>query len=130
MFLWLLLSFLLETKCSSASAIELPVNSTGQKIQVDLYYEVLCPDSRSFVLYQLYPAWLTLQHIFTVNFVPYGKAYTYSRGDTFRFDCHFGPRECQGNIYHACAAAKISDSNQLLDYIRCMINDNYDPPRA
>ena len=55
--------------------LEIPLNSTGHKIQVDLYYEVLCPDSRSFVLYQLYPAWLSLQHIFTVNFVPYGKAY-------------------------------------------------------
>ena len=55
---------------------------------------------------------------------------TYSQGDTFRFDCHFGPRECQGNIYHACAAAKIPDTQDLMDYVRCMINDNYDPPRA
>ena len=42
---------------------------------MDLYYEVLCPDSRSFVLYQLYPAWQTLSQIFTFNLVPYGKAY-------------------------------------------------------
>ena len=48
---------------------------SGDKIEVDLYYEVLCPDSRSFVLYQLYPAWQTLSQIFTVNLVPFGKAY-------------------------------------------------------
>ena len=47
----------------------------GDKIVVDLYYEVLCPDSRDFLLYQLYPAWQTLSQIFTVNFIPYGKAY-------------------------------------------------------
>ena len=57
-----------------------PLNTTTPggreaKIVVDLYYEVLCPDSRSFVLYQLYPAWQTLSQIFTVNLVPYGKAY-------------------------------------------------------
>ena len=51
------------------------MNTTGDKIVVDLHYEVLCPDSRSFVLYQLYPAWQTLNSIFTVNFIPYGKAY-------------------------------------------------------
>ena len=55
---------------------------------------------------------------------------TYSTGDRLRFDCHFGPKECQGNIYHACAAAHIAGAEELLDYIRCMINDNYDPPRA
>ena len=44
------------------------------KVVVDLYYEVLCPDSRSFVLYQLFPAWQGLRDIFTINYVPYGKA--------------------------------------------------------
>ena len=60
--------------------VGLPLNTTTtvvteDKILVDLYYEVLCPDSRSFVLYQLYPAWQTLSQIFTLNLVPYGKAY-------------------------------------------------------
>ena len=44
------------------------------KVVVDLYYEVLCPDSRSFVLHQLYPAWQGLKDIFTINYIPYGKA--------------------------------------------------------
>ena len=51
------------------------VINTQDKIIVDLYYETLCPDSRHFLLYQLYPAWLTLRSIFTINFIPYGKAY-------------------------------------------------------
>ena len=36
----------------------------------------------------------------------------------------------QGNTYHACAAAHIRGEEELMEYIRCMINDNYDPPRA
>ena len=71
------------------------------KLVVDVYYEVLCPDSRAFLLYQvlyfhithlwswwkqlavnviswlyiqLTPAWIHLENIFTVNFIPYGKA--------------------------------------------------------
>ena len=45
------------------------------KVVVDLYYEALCPDSRDFILYQLFPAWLSLKNIFTINYIPYGKAY-------------------------------------------------------
>ena len=36
----------------------------------------------------------------------------------------------QGNTYHACAAAHIEDEEKLMEYVKCMINDNYDPPRA
>eukprot|EP00090_Calanus_glacialis_P042874 TRINITY_DN75980_c0_g1_i1.p1 TRINITY_DN75980_c0_g1~~TRINITY_DN75980_c0_g1_i1.p1 ORF type:complete len:234 (-),score=68.05 TRINITY_DN75980_c0_g1_i1:110-811(-) len=100
------------------------------KVVVDLYYEVLCPDSRSFVLYQLFPAWQGLRDIFTINYVPYGKAGTYNDKDRFRFSCQHGPVECQGNTYHACAAKYIEDEDIKLDYIKCMINDNYNPPRA
>merc|ERR1712013_20255 len=100
------------------------------KVVVDLYYEALCPDSRDFILYQLFPAWLSLKKIFTINYIPYGKAYTYNQGDRFRFTCQHGPAECQGNIYHACAARYITDEDAKLEYIKCMINDNYNPPRA
>ena len=55
---------------------------------------------------------------------------TYTRGDRLSFDCHFGTKECQGNIYHACAVAHIPGAEEQLDYIRCMINDNYDPSEA
>ena len=41
---------------------------------VDVYYEVLCPDSRYFILKQLYPAWQKVQDIMDVRFKPFGKA--------------------------------------------------------
>ena len=45
------------------------------KVVVDLYYEALCPDSRDFIFYQLFPAWQGLKEIFTINYIAYGKAY-------------------------------------------------------
>ncbi len=44
------------------------------KVQVEVYYEVLCPDSRSFVIHQLSPTWEKLKSIMDVHLKPYGKA--------------------------------------------------------
>merc|ERR1712121_456529 len=100
------------------------------KIIVDFYYEVLCPDSRSFFLYQLYPAWQSMKDILIVNFIPYGKAFTYTGRNKFQFSCQHGPAECEGNIYHACGAAHIDGDDERMEYIKCMINDNYNPSQA
>ena len=51
------------------------IGNVTDKIVVDFYYEVLCPDSRSFFLYQLYPAWQSMKNILIVNYIPYGKAF-------------------------------------------------------
>ena len=55
---------------------------TTGKVVVDLYYEALCPDSRDFIFYQLFPAWQGLKDIFTINYIPYGKAYVSRNGVT------------------------------------------------
>jgi interferon gamma-inducible protein 30 len=41
---------------------------------VEVYYEVLCPDSRYFLLHQLYPTWQKIGDIIDINFKPFGKA--------------------------------------------------------
>ena len=33
-------------------------------------------------------------------------------------------------MYHACAVAYIEVEEDLMEYVKCMINDNYDPARA
>ena len=38
--------------------------------------------------------------------------------------------ECEGNIYHACAAAHISDRARGVEMAACMISDNMDPEGA
>jgi len=101
------------------------------RVALDLYYEVLCPDSRSFILRQLYPAWEEVRDTFIINFIPYGKARTYrdETGD-YAFSCQHGPTECQGNIYHACSNNYIQDTALKLDFIRCMMLNNYSPRSA
>ena len=44
-------------------------------MNVEVYYEVLCPDSRYFVLKEFYPAWKKVGEIIDVHFKPYGKAH-------------------------------------------------------
>jgi len=53
---------------------------TRQRVHVAVYYEALCPDSRSFVMKQLGPTYRRLSADIEVELVPYGKA-TVSRRD-------------------------------------------------
>jgi len=39
-----------------------------------VYYETLCPDSKKFIDFQLWPAFLKVANIFNMELVPYGKA--------------------------------------------------------
>ncbi|XP_066946307.1 gamma-interferon-inducible lysosomal thiol reductase-like isoform X2 [Macrobrachium rosenbergii] len=58
---------------SPASA--LPGNSTAPpRVKVTVYYESLCPTSRSFFVNQLYPTWRILSGIMEVDLNAYGKA--------------------------------------------------------
>lgn len=38
------------------------------KVQIEVYYEVLCPDSRYFIRKQLYPAWDKVAEIMDIHF--------------------------------------------------------------
>ena len=52
------------------------VENSPPKVQVKVYYETLCSDTRSFILHQLYPVWQELGHegIMEIQWKPYGKA--------------------------------------------------------
>jgi hypothetical protein len=43
-------------------------------ILVTVFYEALCPDSRSFFTKQLLPTFEKIPHLIQINLVPYGKA--------------------------------------------------------
>ncbi|XP_023329243.1 gamma-interferon-inducible lysosomal thiol reductase isoform X2 [Eurytemora carolleeae] len=97
-----------------------------ESVRVDVYYECLCPDSRHFVVHQLFPAWSLLKEIMEVNLIPYGKASSKKSGDLYEFQCQHGPVECTGNTYHACVA-KTSKPEISLLYVKCMIENNLNP---
>ena len=98
---------------------------------VDVYYEVLCPDSRYFIMRQLHPAWKKASDMMEVRLKPYGKATHKANGDGgFTFECQHRAAECEGNAIHACAAHHLKDADALMEYVTCMMGDNYDPKSA
>lgn len=104
------------------------ISSNVEPVKVNVFYETLCPDSRSFVMKQLLPSCQLMPHLIDLNLKPYGKAQTQVLPDgSFKFECQHGPLECQGNKVHACAISKVKDKEVLLKYIACMISDNMNP---
>lgn len=59
-----------------------------QTVLISVYYEALCPDSRSFVIKQLEPTFQSLKENVEIQMIPYGKAtvgtmQNIERGDSF-----------------------------------------------
>lgn len=51
-----------------------PSKPIVQKVLVSVYYEALCPDSRSFVIKQLVPTFQRIMDNVLIELIPYGKA--------------------------------------------------------
>lgn len=43
-------------------------------VSIEVFYEALCPDSRSFLLTQLLPTYNKIPEAMNVQLIPYGKA--------------------------------------------------------
>ncbi|XP_029049434.1 GILT-like protein 1 [Osmia bicornis bicornis] len=98
-----------------------------QKIRIAVYYEALCPDSRSFFIKQLLPTYHRLPDSIQVQLIPYGKATTINTKDGYEFICQHGPIECEANIIHACSIDVLKNSSIQLEYLSCMIKNNIEP---
>lgn len=103
-----------------ALAMSLTV-SQGQKVNVSVYYEVLCPDSIRFVRGSMWRAYKLVPDIMNLELVPYGKAHYERRSDdSISFSCQHGPDECAGNMVQACALNLLPQDKQV-DFVRCML---------
>lgn len=49
-------------------------NAPTNRLNVDVYYESLCPDSIRWIKQQLLPQYDILKDYISVSFIPYGKA--------------------------------------------------------
>jgi len=83
----------------------------AKMIDVAVYYESLCPDSKAFITKELSKAMDDEKLAAHINLKMYsaGKSsYTLS-GKDYNFVCHHGPEECKGNKIHDCAAHLIDN---------------------
>ncbi|GLD51150.1 gamma-interferon-inducible lysosomal thiol reductase isoform X1 [Lates japonicus] len=74
----------------------------GDSVEVGLYYESLCPGCRQFLSLMLFPTWVLLGDIMTVNLVPFGNAVEKEQGQKYIFECQHGEQECLGNMIETC----------------------------
>ena len=98
--------------------------AAADKIQVELYYESLCPGCRQAINTSFMTA-LKTEGFFDmaeVKLYPYGNALesidTY--GDLYHFSCQHGKVECDWNMVEACAQAHISCPYQQGLFIECI----------
>lgn len=98
-----------------------------QKVHIAVYYEALCPDSRSFFIKQLLPTYHRIPDNVQVELIPYGKARTIKTDHSYEFMCQHGPVECEANMIHACAIDVLKNSSIQLEYLSCMIKNNIHP---
>ncbi|KAK9497946.1 hypothetical protein O3M35_003841 [Rhynocoris fuscipes] len=95
-------------------------------VLVTVFYECLCPDSRSFFVNQLLPVMELIPEYIKIDLIPYGKASTeVLENGVYKFKCQHGPLECLGNKIHACTLINIKDDLTKVKVTTCMINDNY-----
>ncbi|XP_037775235.1 gamma-interferon-inducible lysosomal thiol reductase-like isoform X3 [Penaeus monodon] len=123
----------LQSDQEQNSVLQAPVDEEQLEVavkptmRIEIYYEVLCSDSRNFIMKQLTPAFEKLKDILQVGLVPYGKAKTLEENGKVTFDCQHGPRECEGNIVHACVTNIIKDEAKQIAIVHCMIDRNEQP---
>lgn len=125
--------FILKTvdfilKMSSTKTTQVRKDEELSKVTVTVYYEALCPDSRSFIVHQVLPVYLALPGYLNLELVPYGKAKTIEVNKNLGFRCQHGTVECIANKIHSCAIELTNDDQLLqIQYIACMIANNAVP---
>lgn len=99
--------------------------SVPNPIQLGVYFESLCPDSKRFFLDQLIPAYNDIGGIMQLNLVPFGHARVLGPN---KMICQHGARECDGNRLMACIATQpgATDKNSL-ETIGCVFESKNAP---
>ncbi|XP_066262572.1 gamma-interferon-inducible lysosomal thiol reductase-like [Euwallacea similis] len=98
--------------------------SVENTVQVQVYYETLCPYSIAFIIKQLYPVYQDLHEDINLELVPWGHASEEILANgTKNFTCQHGPDECYGNKIHSCAL-NLTDVETSTAFIACSEGGN------
>jgi len=104
--------------------------SDDELLNIEIYYENLCPDSQNFVTLQLQPTWKKLGKYFNPDLKPFGKAEATPNDSTshsgYNFVCQHGLIECTGNMWQACFL-NIPEftRDQQIDVVSCIMGDGH-----
>ncbi|XP_054275606.1 gamma-interferon-inducible lysosomal thiol reductase-like [Macrosteles quadrilineatus] len=104
-------------------------------VKLTVFYESYCPYSIEFIVNQLYKTWNEFKDNIRLDLVPFGNAKQTYENDHFVFTCQHGPKECVGNILHACAIYQACGSrgtlkcpvdqlSKAINYIDCVMQQN------
>ncbi|XP_054278013.1 GILT-like protein 1 [Macrosteles quadrilineatus] len=125
--LWLTYQYMESKFLQPYSHKEKPIQlGDGRKVTVTVFYECLCPDSKSFILNHLLPSFEKAHNLLELELIPYGKAETHSTGDGYEFECQHGPAECYGNKLHSCIISRVPDEMLQLRMVSCLMEDHSD----
>ncbi|XP_070500843.1 GILT-like protein 1 [Chironomus tepperi] len=111
------------------SVIKSTNSSDSNKLNIDILYESRCPDSKNFMQRHLKRVYPKIKDMVKINYVPFGKAYSYDSNDGIRFNCQHGQRECDGNKFQSCVLDVIGSDNQDLqtDFVVCAMDFTKNP---
>ncbi|TMW45856.1 hypothetical protein DOY81_009060 [Sarcophaga bullata] len=97
----------------------------SKKLEVEIFYETLCPDSMRFVRNQLYTSMKSneLLPYTDLKFIPYGKVGVWTNPSTniTNLYCQHGLTECELNALHACIVEHNTIEEQL-EMFNCLLN--------
>lgn len=101
--------------CTTTS---LPVR---EKVNLAVYYESRCTDSKHFFLNQLSPTLNKLKSYIDLELIPFGNENVTKVGNTYYYSCQHGPSECWGNRIEACVLQQ-NTVHFAYEYSKCIFN--------
>ena len=96
--------------------------AAAQKVQVQLYFESLCPYCQAditgvFAEAFAQPGFLDMAD---VQLIPYGNAHEVADGDSWTFTCQHGVDECEYNFIENCSNKYVADTLTAFNFINCV----------
>ncbi|XP_063616804.1 gamma-interferon-inducible lysosomal thiol reductase-like, partial [Cydia splendana] len=95
---------------------------SGDKVDVRLYYECLCPYCIDFYTTALIKTVEKLGPYIDLKTYPYGNAERTEENGKVIIECQHGEEECYGNKLHACAIDILKNTTRSVSYISCMMS--------
>ena len=102
------------------------IGKTKKNVKLQVYYEALCPGSKSFVSTELSSAVLKLSQYLNIYLYPAGGTKTTEKDGHYEFKCQHGPLECYGNKLHACAIDVLKNMTTAVLFNGCMMEPSGD----